>query len=189
MNIYLVQTGQTTWDAEERIESPNGAPLTESGTQAANLAACELSAEDAQAVYAGDAEAEAQTAKIITDQLKVKLYLRPELRDLNFGLWQGLTHEDVKRRQSKLYKQWAESPAAVCPPGGEMVSEAVDRLKEALLAIEKKHKGAPVAIVARPMIIGILRCLLTGESLDELSTNIEQTFTWRSYEVEDLSFA
>lgn len=189
MNVYLIQTGETTWDADERVESPNGAPLTDSGAQTATLTACELSAEDVQAVYAGDAEAEEQTARLIAEQLKVKLFLRPELRDMNFGLWQGLTHDEIKRRRPKLYKQWLESPAGACPPGGETVAEATERLKHALQAIEKKHKGAPVAIVARPMIIGVLRCLLTHERLDELSANIERTFTWRRFEVEDLSFA
>ena len=185
MNIFLVQTGQTRWEADGRIESPTGAPLTESGVQTGNLTACELSAEEVRAIYAGDGEAEQQTAQLIVEQLKVKLNLRVELRDIDFGLWQGLTREDVKRRQPKLYRQWVESPASTPPPGGETATEAAERLGVALGAIEKKHKDTPVAIVARPMIIAILRCLLTRQSLDELPANIDPTFTWQHFQAED----
>ena len=188
MNILLVQTGQTTWEADQRIESPTGAPLTEAGLQTANLAACELSAEDIQAVYAGDAEAEEQTARLIVGQVKVKLHLRAELRDIDFGLWQGLTREELRHRHPKLYKQWIDSPASVCPPGGETVSDAAQRLGEVLQAIAKKHRAAPVVIVARPMIIALLRCLLTGQSLDELSANVDPAFTWQHFEVAGATF-
>jgi phosphoserine phosphatase len=184
MNIYLVQTGQTTWEADRRVEPPTGSPLTEAGLQAANLAACELSAEDVQAIYAGDAEAEEQTARLIVEHVKAKVHLRPELRDVDFGLWQGLTHDDLKRRHPKVYKQWQDSPASVCPPGGETISDVASRLAEALRTIDKKHKGEPVAIVARPMVVAMLRCLLTGASLDELPANIDPTFTWQHFEAE-----
>ena len=42
--IFVVQTGQTIWEAQDRIESVPGAPLTEVGASDVERAAGELAA-------------------------------------------------------------------------------------------------------------------------------------------------
>jgi len=162
VNIYVIQTGRTEWEAAERIESANGSPLTPEGERTAGCVATELTAEGIRAVYAAEADAEQQTAKIIAKALRAKVHRSAGLRDLDFGLWQGLTHAEIRRRQPKLYRLWTESPGEVVPPGGEPTAEAADRLTGALKAIAKKQKGAPAAVVVRPMIAEILRRILNG---------------------------
>jgi len=181
--IHVVQTGQTTWEADKRFESPNGSPLTDVGIRTVQTIACELVTEEIVAIYAGDAEAEQQTADILTQELGLKVQFRPDLRDLNYGLWQGLTVDEIKRRQPKLYKQWTESPATACPPGGEAPFDASQRLRAALKAVIKRRKNASIALVARPTIVGVLRCLLTETDLDALWTLVDTGFTWTSFEL------
>ena len=63
------------------------------------------------------------------------------LRNLNQGLWQGMRVDEVKLKQPKVYRQWQEQPENICPPDGEMVSEAQVRIGEAIGASRKKHRA------------------------------------------------
>ena len=183
--LCLVQTGQTTWEMDGRIESPNGSPLTEVGLKVAQVIACELVTEEIGVIYASDAEAEQQTAKTLAKELGVKIITDPDLRDMDYGLWQGLTIDEIKRRQPKLYKQWREQPAGACPPGGERPEDARRRLAKAVKAIVKRQKRKYVAVVARPLVIGLLRCLLTQTDLSKLWQVVDPTFTWCSCDMDD----
>ena len=134
VTLYVVQTGQTTWEAEQRIESATGAPLSETGLRAAEAIGQDLSGREIATIFACDAEAERQTAEIVAAALGAKLRREKGLRELDFGLWHGLTVEEVRRRHPSLWRQWEESPASVRPPGGETLDEACDRTGWRLLS-------------------------------------------------------
>ena len=55
-----------------------------------------------------------------------------QLHNLDHGLWQGTLIEDVRRKQPKVYRQWQEQPETVCPPEGEMLPQAAQRVRTAL---------------------------------------------------------
>lgn len=183
MKIFLIQTGQTTWEVDSRIESPEGAPLTESGMRTAENVAGELADAGIKAVHSGPAEATQQTARVIARALRVKVHTDEAMGELDFGLWQGLTVEEIKRRQPKLYKQWIDNPTTTCPPSGETVQDAQARLKGLVASIAKKPKNAPAALVLRPIAVALLRCLFGGAALEGLWQYVDPTFTWAAFEV------
>ncbi|WP_335439182.1 histidine phosphatase family protein [Neobacillus drentensis] len=53
-------------------------------------------------------------------------YLLKELREMNFGKWEGKTYEDLK--ENSLYRQWLEDPVLHCPPDGESFDEFTKRV-------------------------------------------------------------
>ncbi len=184
MKILLVQTGRTTWEEDSRIEPPAGAPLTEAGLRAAETIAAELAGEGIKTVYASLGEAEQQTAKVLAKQLRVKVHVDDDMGELDFGLWQGLTTDEIKHRQPKLYKQWNDDPTSTCPPGGETVQDAQDRLKSRVKNIVKKPKNTPAALILRPVSVGLLRCLFVGANIAQLWQYVDRTFTWTGYEID-----
>jgi len=187
--LFVVQTGQTIWEVQDRIESVPGAPLTEAGAETAERVAGELAAcgLPIRAIYACDGESERQTATLVAQALGMKIRTEPELRELDYGLWQGLTRDELKRRQPKMYRQWAESPSSVRPPGGETLEEAQERLKAAIKSIFKRHKDYAAVLVLRPVAVGLLRCLLTHDPVEQIWSHVDNEFTWGSYEMDSLS--
>lgn len=170
--VYLVQTGQTVWEVQGRADSTGGEPLTDRGRREIAGIGGDLAGERIKAVYAGCGEAETETAKLIGDRLGVKPQVRKALRELDYGLWQGLTTEEIRRRQPKVYRQWANAPDSVRPPGGETIAEAQKRLKAELRRIVKRHKGGAAVVVCRPVALGVLKCTLTDTPLEELWRNV-----------------
>ena len=187
--IFVVQTGQTIWEAQDRIESLPGAPLTEVGVSNVQRVAGELAScgSDISAVYACDGESERETASVIAQALGMKVRTEPELHELDYGLWQGLTRDELKRRQPKMVRQWADAPSSVRPPGGETLDEAQIRLCAVIKGILKRHRDGAVLFVLRPVAVGLLRCLVTNDPVAQIWSHVDNEFTWGSYEMDSLS--
>ena len=188
MNLLLVQAGESTWEQEGRIEAPSGAPLTEDGFKHATRIAEQLRGRGARTIYASDADAEQQTAKVVAHQLKLRMHTDPLLNDLDFGLWQGLLIEDIRQRQPKLFKQWLESPADTCPPGGEPLQDAQARLLGSLRLLMRHTRRLPMVVVLRPLAMGLVRCHLDDAPLDNLWSVVDRAFTFAAYDAKPQHF-
>jgi len=184
VKLYLIQTGPTTLEADGRMDPATGAPLTPEGARSARQMARELAETRLSAIYTCDGPAEQETAKLLAKPLKVKVRTDPSLRELDYGLWQALTRREIKRRQPHLYKRWSQSPASVRLPGGETLAEAQQRLGQALKAIAKHRGNGPVALVLRPVALGLLRCLFDHSDVAALWRHVDPKFTWGTYEVD-----
>lgn len=180
--LYMIPTGRTTWQEQDRVESDAGAPLCEQGVQCVRDLAKELVPYNIRTVYAGPGQAERQTAKLLAGALKIKMKPDRNLREIDYGLWQGLMFQEIKRRQPKLYHQWIESPASVRPPGGETLAEADRRLRQAVGKIIKRQKEGAALLVLRPVALGLMRCALADEPISKLLQHMDRSFRWASYE-------
>jgi len=166
--VYVIQTGRTVWDEQARIESTPGAPLAESGQKDVQDASRELAGLAITTIYASGGQAEQETAALLAGALGVKVRTRKDLRELDYGLWQGLTHEEIRRRQPKLFRQWTEAPGSLRPPGGETLQEAAKRLKAAVKDIRKRHRNGDALIVLRPVARGLVQCLRNGGAVESI---------------------
>jgi len=183
-----MQTGRTTWEEQSRVESGAGSPLTEQGAMAVQDAAKELPANEITAVYAcTSGEAERQTAELLAKALRLKVRDNKRLRDLDYGLWQGLTMEEIKRRQPRVFRQWTKAPGSVRPPKGETLTEAQDRLRDALKKILKRQKNGSALLVLRPVALGLVKCLTRNEAVDALWQHVDMSFRWSSFEMDPKS--
>jgi broad specificity phosphatase PhoE len=167
-NILLIRAGKTDYDCQSRIQGTLDLPLSEEGWQQVAALAEELHDQTVEAVYAGPGQATQQTAELVSVSLQHKFKTNKSLHNLDLGLWQGMLIEDVKIKQPKVYKQWVEHPERVCPPEGESLSAAQDRLQEALDKIVKKHKSATVAMVLPEPLASLLCNLVRDDDLGNL---------------------
>jgi probable phosphoglycerate mutase len=180
--FYVMQTGQTTWEKDVRLESAAGAPLTPDGARFIEDAARDLSDRNIAAVYGSDGEAEAQAARMLAAKLGLKGRTHPGLREIDYGLWQGLAVSEIRRRHPKAYRTWRQAPTNVRPPGGETVEEVHQRLRRALRDIVKRHRRQSVLLVLRPVALGVFRCIAEGANVSGLWQRVDPLFTWGRYE-------
>lgn len=185
--FYAVRTGETTWEQESRIESLSGAPLSEAGEEASRRVSLELVPHEPTVIYASAGEAEQETAKLIAAELNVKVRTDKRLGEIDFGLWQGLTIDEIKRRQPSLHKQWIDSPASARPPSGETLDEASRRITAALKDIIKKERKESPVLVLRPIVLGLLRCRMESTSIEKIWEQVNDDFTWTCYDVDPAS--
>ena len=162
LSLLLIRSGRTEYDCQGRIQGTLDIPLSEDGRLEVQAGAAELLDKHAKfsALYAGPCRSVQETAEILAERLKLKLKTIDDLHNLNQGLWQGMLFDEVKAKQPKVYRQWHEKPDTVCPPEGETLQDARERLRKALAKLAKKHKTGTVALVLGQPLASILRCML-----------------------------
>ncbi len=194
--LILVRAGSTAWeeasvdDAEEkkspddrRLQGILPLPLSESGKVELRRIAELLKKTDATRVYSSGNESSGSTALFLTELCELKAKKTPALRELDFGLWQGLRIKEVKQRYASAYKQWRSDPFSICPPEGETLGLAWLRIEEALIQINKRNRQKVVAIVAAPFAGAILECLVTQRPKEELWAIIDQGGEYAEFDI------
>lgn len=156
-SIVLVPWGKTDWTEAGRLGARTPMPLNDNGNREAVHWAKDIAGREVAAVYSGDDPTSLQTARLLARTAEVKLKQLPGLGEIDLGLWEGLTPEQVEARFPKLFKRWVDEPASVCPPQGEPVGEACDRIVEAVRKIARKYKGSAVAVVLGPVAMAAAR--------------------------------
>ena len=168
LSILLIRSGATEYEGQGRVQGTLDVPLSEDGRQQIEQVAEQLGDRTIDALYAGPCRATQQSANILAKRLQMKTKTVDKLANLNHGLWQGMLIEDVKVKQPKVYRQWQEHPETVCPPDGESLTAARDRLQQALAKIAKKHKSGTVAVVVSEPLTSLVRNVLRDDALGDL---------------------
>ena len=167
--ILLIRPGVTDYDQQGRIQGTLDIPLCDDGRQQVESMVNELRAQPIQAIYASPSQAAQQTADALGEALDLKVKTLNALQNLDHGLWQGMLVTDVKTKQPKVYRQWLEQPETICPPQGETVGGAEDRLQAAIAKLIKKHKSEGlVALVLPEPLASVLRHLLRHDKFGDL---------------------
>lgn len=168
LNILLIRTGQTDYDTQGRIQGTIDLPLSESGGEQVAGLAEELGQISVEAIYAGPGNATQQTAELVAEFLHQKVKSNKNLRNLDLGLWQGMLIADVKSNQPKVYRKWLENPETVCPPEGETLQAAQERLQEVIFKLTKKHKEGTIALVLPEPLASVLDHVLRDADFGNL---------------------
>jgi broad specificity phosphatase PhoE len=141
--------------------------LADEGNQQIEVAIDRLRDHQMQALYTASCESARQTAEKISANLGIKCKASDYLRNVDHGLWQGMLVDEVKRKQPKVYRQWMEQPESVCPPEGEMLDAARQRVETFLGKLFKKHKSGTIGIVAPEPLAGLIESYLRRAELRE----------------------
>lgn len=187
LKIALIRPGSTDYDVQQRIQGSLDIPLNEQGIGEALQTAEALRGNAIEVVYAPVSQPSMQTAEIISKTLGIKLKKVEKLQSLNQGLWQGLLVEEVRHKQPKVYRQWQEQPEIVCPPDGEMLSDADDRVRAALVKLLKRHKEGVIGLVVPEPLLSLARRFITHGELGDLwkAPNGHGRFEFLTVDVEE----
>lgn len=163
LTFVLVPAGSTAWEASGRVTGGADLPLCPEGRAQASRSAEDLSARSVSLVlHAGD-DASAETATLIASAAGCKTRAIDGLAEMSLGLWEGLAAEEFAEKFPTASKQWQDDPASVVPPEGETLALADERIVASLArALEKSKASGAIAVVLRPVALGLVRCWLKG---------------------------
>ena len=106
----------------------------------------------------------AQTAQAISLSVGIPTTPMPELAEIGFGDWDGLTNEEVFTAFEQEYEAWRGS-FDVAPPNGESLKEFDARIRSAFDYILQNFAGQTVAVVAHVMPIRALLRIANDSSI------------------------
>jgi len=161
MLLYLARHAQTASSAIDSFNGRGELPLTEHGREQARKLGERLSGVRFEAVVRSPLGRTRETAELIAPG--VPHVVMEELTEIDYGAWEGLTPEEARARDPRVYDAWLADPAAVAPPGGETAVQVARRARAALRSIEKAFEkaGKPVLGVSHKATLRILGASLT----------------------------
>jgi broad specificity phosphatase PhoE len=159
--IILARHGETEWNVQEVFRGRVDVKLNETGLRQAELLAEYLSGVKIDAIYSSPLKRAFRTAEIIASPHKLKVEIAAGLIDFDYGKWQGLPHQEVKRRYKKLYLQWLKNPHLVQMPDGESLNDVRERALGVVKEAVTKHQEN-IALVSHRVVNKVLICALLG---------------------------
>jgi broad specificity phosphatase PhoE len=176
--VVLIRPGATVYDEQNRVQGVLDVPLSERGrAEVAQLAAAlpetlPLQGVELTALYCGPGESVVRTAEAVGKALGLRPRRVDELRNLDLGLWQGLQLDEIKRRNNRVFRQWLDDPPTVCPPLGEPVEDALERIRAALKLLIRRHQGEAIGLVVGEPLAQLVACHLRRDPRVQLDDDV-----------------
>lgn len=161
ITIMLIRHGNTDWNVEEIFRGRADVELNEVGIKQAQLLAQYLGRVTIEAVYSSPLKRALKTAEIIAAPHHVATTPTQELVDFDYGEWQGLSHDVVKKKYKALYAEWLNNPHLIKVSGGEILDDVSRRTINLVNQVIVKHQGS-VVLVSHRVIHKVMICALLG---------------------------
>lgn len=153
----LLRHGITQWNEEKRIQGRKDSPLSEHGIMQTGLWGKELIKYDWQIILASDLGRVRQTVSLIQEHLPVPVVWDKRLREIDWGIWEGMKLEDVRRHYLAELSEQTQAGWEFCAPRGESRTQALFRAQQCLAEADHKRPEKRILIVCH---LGIIKCLL-----------------------------
>jgi broad specificity phosphatase PhoE len=169
--LFLVRHGQSAGNAAGRFGGHSPTPLSDLGFEQARLTAEALAKENVNVIYSSDLLRAVQTAEPLSKLTGIPIITKPEFRERNVGVLEGLTFDESKSEFPNDYYALVNRNIHHVITEGESYSNLLDRIKGELRDIIRKHRGERVAIFTHT---GAL-CFMTLHLIGAIHRNTKQT--------------
>jgi len=177
IKLILIRHGESDGNVQGRFSGFKDVELTKKGIWQAERLAYRLKEVPVDSVYCSDLKRAHHTAEIIFRDRGIDIITSSNLREINFGIWEGYTFEEVKSKYGygDEFNLWLENVnEKINIPQGESLVDLNNRVMTELGKILKKHKkvnkNETIAIVCHGGTIRVILCNIL---------NLELKCMWR----------
>ncbi len=157
--VLLIRHGETEWNTLGKFQGCTDIALSKEGIKQAELLKDRLNG-GFDYIYASPLSRAFETANIIASVTDKKVTVANDIREINFGEWEGLTVHEIAENYPEKFKVWRTDKIESKICGGDLsILNAANRAKNCILNLINEHKGKKIAIVAHG---GIIKAALIG---------------------------
>ncbi|MDP3181947.1 MAG: histidine phosphatase family protein [Desulfobaccales bacterium] len=165
---YLVRHGRVADGQAHRYHGHNDIGLSPQGEKQLQDLAAQLKPVPLAGVYASDLFRAFRGAEIICRGRKLAPQAVPEFREVNFGVWEGLSFEEIAAHYPVELEGRFQDLANFRIPGGESLMDVRRRALPRLDELIKQHAGQTILVVAHAGINRVIVSEALGLPLDNL---------------------
>ncbi|MEV0229574.1 bifunctional RNase H/acid phosphatase [Nonomuraea sp. NPDC050786] len=168
-SLLLLRHGETELSLERRFSGRGDVELTPNGLAQAAAAAERLSREPYRpdVIVSSPLKRARQTAEAVAQRTGLDVEVDEDLRELDFGAWEGHTFTEVQRRWPAELATWLADPETA-PPDGESFASAARRVQAAGERLIERYEGKTVVAVSHVTPIKMLLRLALMAPLESL---------------------
>ena len=176
LKLYIVRHGETEWNVIKRFQGQLNTPLTEKGMEKLRETGKKLENVLFDEVYTSELGRTVASAEIILNEnrgyknKKLELKKLAELNEVYFGVWQGLTYEEVFLKYPeeannyfynvKNYK--AENVEA------ENLKDALERFLKGINKILDSHESGNILVVTHGTVLEMFMNYVANDSIFDI---------------------
>ena len=176
LKLYIVRHGETEWNVIKRFQGQLNTPLTEKGMEKLRETGKKLENVLFDEVYTSELGRTVASAEIILNEnrgyrnKKLELKKLAELNEVYFGVWQGLTYEEVFLKYPeegnnyfynvKNYK--AENVEA------EKLEDALERFLKGINKILDSHESGNILVVTHGTVLEMFMNYVANNSIFDI---------------------
>lgn len=171
MSVLLARHGETDWNTAKRIQGTTDIPLNDNGLKQAQLLYQSLAGEkvNVSRIYCSRQKRALKTAETVSAYYKVPVQVIHGLEEMNFGIFEGHTWEEIAALYPDELDQWQSDKRYHRVPDGESCQDLLERLFLAFEQIAGETEAATSAgddilIITHGMVI--LSLLTLQDDLD-----------------------
>ncbi|MEO3762040.1 histidine phosphatase family protein [Streptomyces sp. B8F3] len=139
LNVIFVRHGESVWHGENRYAGATDIDLTDHGRDQAAALADWAAQAGLTAVWSSPMLRCRQTAAGSAARAGLPLHLDERLRELDFGVAEGLTRAEMRERMPEAVASFEADPVASHFPGGEDPAAVVERYLAFLAELRAEH--------------------------------------------------
>lgn len=153
MRIYFVRHGETEYNQRGLYYGRLDVPLSDMGRHQAQTVGRQLQNVRFDAVYASDRKRAVLTAQMILSENaaaktgSLTVCQKPDLGEIDFGLWEGKSFREIVRGWPDEYQAWADDWQYAPPPQGEAYADFDTRIKDGFDYILKHSSGEDTILI------------------------------------------
>lgn len=151
--LVLIRHGVTKWNKEGRYCGRKDIGLSDEGRDQVRFLFKKLNTAGFGKIYCSDRKRAAETARILFKGEKI--IPRRGLREINFGVLEGLRHEEIMKKYGNVYEKWLKDCFKNRIPGAEPMDVFKKRVESAFTGIIRSNPGKTIAIVCHGGVIGM----------------------------------
>ena len=152
-----------TWGETPRYFGHTDVPLNAEGIRQGALLVERLRGERLDAVYSSDLARCLASAAAIATSHTLPVLPDADLREINFGEFEGLSFAEIDARFPGAERFWGAGVTDVCFPGGESVDLLATRVDRFLARIAVAHRGDErVLVVGHGGPLKLMLCRALG---------------------------
>ena len=146
LHLMLVRHGETEWNVQRRYQGQTDVLLSAIGRRQAHFVAERLAGQKIDAIYASDLSRAWETAQIIAEKSGLEVSPEPRLRELKFGILEGLTFDEAEAQYPEMIAAWLKDFNNT-PEGAETIDAFNARIISLLDDLKEKHDEQIVLLV------------------------------------------
>ena len=176
LKLYIVRHGETEWNVIKRFQGQLNTPLTEKGMEKLKETGKNLENVLFEEVYTSELERTVNSAEIILNENngyknnKLELQKLAELNEVYFGVWQGLTYEEVFLKYPEEANNYfynvknynAENVEA------ENLKVALERFLKGINKILNIHKSGNILVVTHGTVFEMFMNYVANNSIFDI---------------------
>ena len=176
LKLYIVRHGETEWNVIKRFQGQLNTPLTEKGMEKLRETGKKLENVLFDEVYTSELGRTVASAEIILNEnrgyknKKRELQKLAELNEVYFGVWQGLTYEEVFLKYPEEGNNYfynvknynAENVEA------ENLKDALERFLKGINKILNRHKSGNILVVTHGTVFEMFINYVENKSIFDI---------------------